>query len=73
MSKRAIRRAHRERLKKQRRYRWGRELSTKELGMALTTPTPCSCWMCGNQGRIVGDKAKYRALEQTTLFSIMDC
>ncbi|WP_404833422.1 hypothetical protein [Alcaligenes nematophilus] len=73
MSTRAVRRAHVERLKKQRRFWWGRELTGKELGRVVETPKPCSCWMCGNQSRIEGDKAKYRAQAQKRLFSFTDC
>lgn len=46
----AVRRHHRERLKKSRRFHWGRDLSSEpsRLGMAVDTPHPCSCAMCGN-------------------------
>lgn len=73
MSMRAVRRAHVKRLKKQRRFWWGRELTGKELGRVVETSKPCSCWMCGNQSRVEGDKAKYRALAQKRLFSFTDC
>ncbi|MFA5208236.1 MAG: hypothetical protein WC428_06365 [Candidatus Paceibacterota bacterium] len=33
---------------KKRHYHWGRKLSEKENGRVVNTPTPCSCWMCGN-------------------------
>ncbi|WP_155624331.1 hypothetical protein [Alcaligenes phenolicus] len=72
MSMRAVRRAHVKRLKKQRRFWWGRELTGKELGRVVATPTPCSCWMCGNQSRIEGDKAKYRAQVQKRLLNSTD-
>jgi len=45
---RAIRRHHIERLKNNRRTHWNRVLSKEELGMVVETPTPCSCFMCGN-------------------------
>jgi len=50
MNGRAIRRHHRERLKKNRRFHWGRDLrqEPKILAMAINTPTPCSCAMCCN-------------------------
>ena len=53
MQNRAIRRAHRERLKKARRFHWGRDLSQepKFLAMAIDTPTTCSCAMCCNPRR----------------------
>jgi hypothetical protein len=54
MSMRAIRRAHRARLKKARRFHWGRRLRGSALGMVVDTPTPCSCWMCGNPRRYFG-------------------
>jgi len=45
---RAYRRAQTERIKRARRKWWGRTLSPKELGEVAKTPTPCSCYMCGN-------------------------
>jgi hypothetical protein len=53
---RAERRHHRERLKKNRRVHWGRDLSQNPevLARAINTPTPCSCWMCGNERRANG-------------------
>jgi len=47
---RAERRHHRERLKKKRRYHWGRDLKDEPeiLAMAVNTPCSCSCFMCGN-------------------------
>ena len=56
MSKRSERRHHTERLKKKRRIHWGRELSDKELGEVVNTPTPCSCPLCGNPRRHFGAK-----------------
>ena len=55
--KRAIRRQHRERLKRARRFWWGRKLERKALGMVVDTPTPCSCALCAN----------WRALEGPTV------
>jgi len=54
----AERRHHRERLKKNRRVHWGRDLSRDPVqhGKAIDTPTPCSCFMCGNSRRIHGDR-----------------
>lgn len=72
MSMRAVRRAHVERLKKQRRFWRGRELTGKELGRVVETPKPCSCWMCGNQGSVEGDKVKYRSLSQRRLFDLTE-
>lgn len=52
----AYRRAQKQRLKKLRHNWWGRELSPDELGRVITTPTPCSCWMCGNPRRYLGER-----------------
>lgn len=49
---RAVRRHHRYRLKKNRRFHWGCDLSDRSdriRGMLINTPTPCSCYGCGNQ------------------------
>lgn len=53
---RAIRRHHAARLKRARRFYFGRDFRNDPhgLGMVLHTPTPCSCWMCGNPRRHVG-------------------
>jgi len=59
---RAVRRHHYARLKNTRRQHWGYgkqgfrsdchheivNMSPAEAGMVTRTPTPCSCWMCGN-------------------------
>ncbi|GAB2876052.1 hypothetical protein GCM10027093_09420 [Paraburkholderia jirisanensis] len=54
----AKRRADRARLQRKRAYRWwGRRLtSAKDLGKVVDTPTPCSCWMCGNARRYFGER-----------------
>jgi hypothetical protein len=53
----AERRAERARIKRNRRCWWGRKLeSGAELGRVIDTPTPCSCWMCGNPRRWVGER-----------------
>ena len=49
--KRALRRHHRERLKNKRKHHWGRNLTDEERAGAVDTPTPCSCYMCGNPRR----------------------
>ena len=53
MSKRAIRRHHRARLKNKRSHHWQRDLRSepKILGKVVNTPTPCSCTMCCNTRR----------------------
>ena len=62
---RAQRRHDRARLKKKRRNHWGygrqgwrsychvgiNEMSKAQAGMVVNTPTPCSCYMCGNPRR----------------------
>ena len=47
----AYQRHHRQRLKKNRRFHWGRDLidNPKLLSMAVITPCSCSCWICGNK------------------------
>lgn len=57
--KRAIRRYHRYRLLTQRKnYHWShRHWGTQPRERVVTyvkTPTPCSCWGCGNQRRAFG-------------------
>lgn len=53
----ALRRHHHQRLKKSRRYRWGRDLRREphQLAKVINTPTPCSCPMCGNPRRYFGE------------------
>jgi hypothetical protein len=48
MKSRALRRHHLARLKKARRWHWGRDLGQepRTLGLAVNTPCICSCWMC---------------------------
>ncbi|MFC6946564.1 hypothetical protein ACFQI9_17945 [Paraburkholderia dipogonis] len=60
----ARRRADRARIKKNRGYYWwGRRLNSEELGKVVDTPTPCSCWMCGNPRRYL-KKDKLTVWEQ---------
>lgn len=56
MHSRCIRRHHRMRLKKSRRFHWGRDLSKepKYLSKATRTPTPCSCDGCCNWRKTEG-------------------
>ncbi len=58
---RAMRRHHRHRLLRNRRFHWGRDLtesdeSPRHRGKVIDTPTPCSCWMCGNPRKYFGEK-----------------
>jgi hypothetical protein len=66
---RSIRRHHRARLKEKRKRYWGyprrwkgheEEMSDHHLGMVVTTPHPCSCWMCCNERRIEGSPISER-------------
>lgn len=51
-TKRAVRREHVARLKKNRAGFWGAKwsggMTPKQLGMVVHTPHLCSCYMCGN-------------------------
>ena len=47
-SKRALRRHHRERLKRKRASYWWGENDSRKLGILASTPCVCSCWMCGS-------------------------
>lgn len=51
--KRALRRHHVASLKHARGHYRGRDIwhEPKLLGKVIDTPTPCSCWMCGNPRR----------------------
>lgn len=56
---RALRRHHRERLKKTRAKYWAYPrgddpMPPRILGKVVSTPHPCSCWMCCNERRIDG-------------------
>lgn len=55
--KRAIRRHHRERLKKARQFYWGMDLRDDErrIGMLVNTAAVCSCSMCRNERRRTGE------------------
>ncbi|MBC8427270.1 MAG: hypothetical protein H8D97_00070 [Proteobacteria bacterium] len=63
MSKRAIRRHHKERLKRTRRNYWAMdwnrkynqlEVENKLIGIVINTPHPCSKMCCGNQRQYEG-------------------
>lgn len=56
--KRSVRRHHAGRLKKSRHHHWGRDISSeaKRLGQVVDTPTPCSCYMCGNPRKYFNEK-----------------
>lgn len=55
----ALRRHHTHRLRITRRFHFGMDLSVDHpllLRKAIDTPTPCSCWMCGNPRKHSKDK-----------------
>lgn len=57
-SKRAIRRHHVNRLKTKRKFHFGMDFSNDPVAVSrlVRTPTPCSCWMCGNERKYFGKK-----------------
>ena len=64
MTDRAIRRAHRERLKHKRSKYYGgwAKDNPVALGKLIDTPTPCSCAMCGNPRKFFNEKTKQERL-----------
>jgi hypothetical protein len=54
---RANRRDQRARLKKKRRFRWGRDLRNdpQTLSALVDTACPCSCAMCDNPRKFTGE------------------
>ena len=66
---RAYRRAQIERLKENRKHYWGDSLNTgRRHGMAVTTPAPCSCWMCGNDRKYRGE----RTIQERRQMQVLD-
>lgn len=77
---RAQRRADRARLKVKRQFHWGyghknnwgREVARGEIcfmdpsvaGTVVNTPTPCSCWMCGNPRHTLSNGSPLTRQEQ---------
>ncbi|EGR2692171.1 hypothetical protein D5E81_24530 [Vibrio parahaemolyticus] len=55
-AKRALRRHHLQRVKSNRKTYWGNSanISSRRLGICVSTPCVCSCWMCGNQRKHYG-------------------
>ena len=53
----AMRRHHRERIKRARRHYWGRDraLTPGQLGIVVDTPHPCSCLLCANRRKHIGE------------------
>lgn len=66
--KRAQRRHDAARIKKNRRWHWGRDMAQegRQLGKLLHTATPCSCPMCGNPRKYFGHRTiqELRALQE---------
>ena len=66
--KRAMRRHHTARLKHARGHHWGLDIRQSPilLGKVVDTPTPCSCWMCGNPRRYFNalTRQELRAIKQ---------
>lgn len=50
--------ANNARLRKNRRFFWGRDLAheNRASGIVVDTPTPCSCYMCGNPRKYFKEK-----------------
>ena len=61
VSQRALRRHHVARLKRKRIGYWGRgkflEWDEKGLGAVVQHPCVCSCWMCGNPRKWLGEQS----------------
>jgi hypothetical protein len=51
IKQRAVRRYHYQRLKHKRKDYYGGSHSEVAIGKLVATPTPCSCFMCGNPRR----------------------
>lgn len=63
MSK-AIRRHHMTRLKCKRTHHFGRTLAGRQLGKAVATPHPCSCYGCCNPRAMEGPTVQERRAMQ---------
>lgn len=63
---RAIRRHHRERLKKNRRFWYGRDLDKepKALGIVINTPCQCSCFLCAKKRKYFGQTVQEKREEK---------
>ena len=68
--RRMARRAHIQRLKKVRKKYSNVEHTTNEkvLGVYLTTPKVCTCWMCGNDRKF----QKERTIQEKRMMQILD-
>lgn len=66
---RAERIHHDKRIKAKVAHYWtAGDKSPRAIGVAARTRQMCSCWVCGNQSKIEGDKVKYQSLNQRRLF-----
>lgn len=69
---RAVRRHHVDRLKKNRKNYWGYgygrtgNLSERQLGIIVTTPEVCACWMCNRPRKAFGRPLKEVAFDAFT-------
>lgn len=70
-NKRSVRRHHVERLKVSRRFLGGRDLASdaKALHSAVDTPTPCSCYMCGNPRRYFNEAS----MQERSSLGLFNC
>lgn len=71
---RAQRRHERARVKAKRRFFWGRDHSLpgeeKSWGRLISTPTPCSCPLCGSPRKHFGERSiAERRFDQKERFS----
>lgn len=58
---RSVRRHHRERLMRK-RVKYG-TVGGRGLGRVVSTPCPCSCWMCSNVRAYLGQSVQERRNE----------
>lgn len=56
MYKRSLRRHHYIRIKNKRRTYWWNNVESPREGFVVDTPTPCSCYMCGNPRKYFKEK-----------------
>jgi hypothetical protein len=71
---RALRRHHRQRLKKARKDYYGRGKITNERhdSMLVDTPTPCSCHMCANERGIRKGKERLTFPERLQIIDLKE-
>lgn len=77
---RALRRHHRARLKKARKFYWGRGgraefdfgWTARSLGQVIDTPCICSCPMCGHYRDTEGPTVQERRVYQVSVWDALD-